>query len=224
MQYTDKGTGRFLEIPLNDRYGMLTVIGYANKTKNGQYYCHCLCDCGKEIIVRKTLLTTGKQFSCGCYRKHIPVKENTYECCGEVTKILLENGEIAIVDTEDATRMLQHYWNKSGRYVRSYTANVPLHKFVMKTNKMLDHKNGNTLDNRKENLRYCTFQENAINRKLRKDNETGTTGVGSRNGKYFAEIKSGGVRRYKVFSRFEEAAKTRKEWENDLFGEWMRPR
>lgn len=42
-----------------------------------------------------------------------------------------------------------------------------LHRVIMKTPKEMDtdHINGDTLDNRKENLRVCTHQQNLANRK-----------------------------------------------------------
>ena len=40
-----------------------------------------------------------------------------------------------------------------------------------------DHINGYGLDNRKENLRVCTAQENHQNRRLRSDSSTGFKGV-----------------------------------------------
>ena len=44
-------------------------------------------------------------------------------------------------------------------------------------NLYVDHINGDTLDDRKCNLRICTSSENAINRKMNKNNTTGFRGV-----------------------------------------------
>lgn len=42
---------------------------------------------------------------------------------------------------------------------------------------VVDHKNGNKLDNRRNNLRACTHQQNICNQKLRADSTSGFKGV-----------------------------------------------
>ncbi|EGJ4116052.1 HNH endonuclease [Salmonella enterica] len=58
----------------------------------------------------------------------------------------------------------------------------------------VDHKNGNQLDNRKENLRASTKSENAFNIRIKSSNTTGYTGVIKRFGKYQAQIMLNGKR------------------------------
>jgi len=90
----------------------------------------------------------------------------------------------------------------------------------------IDHINGNTTDNRIENLRDVTVSQNGMNRCPKKaKTQTGILGVSyeaSRN-RYIAHIKING--KYKNLGRFEtaeEAAQVRKDAELKYFGEYRR--
>lgn len=48
------------------RFGKLKVIERKDVNKCGNYRWLCLCDCGKEVIVNGTALTSGQTTSCGC--------------------------------------------------------------------------------------------------------------------------------------------------------------
>ena len=52
-----------------ERYGRLTVQHYVGKAPNGHSRWLCKCDCGRETIVSRSNLRSGKQVSCGCKRK-----------------------------------------------------------------------------------------------------------------------------------------------------------
>lgn len=58
-------------------------------------------------------------------------------------------------------------------------ASIKLHRLVMnaKPRELVDHKNGNTLDNRKENLRIVTYSQNNANRKAKKNGQSKYLGV-----------------------------------------------
>ena len=78
----------------------------------------------------------------------------------------------AIIDDEDYEKVMQHKWSfsRSTRYPRCGTKNgtMYLHRFVLGLTKedkvVVDHKNGNVLDARKENLRICSRKQNSQNR------------------------------------------------------------
>ncbi len=56
------------------KFGMLTVIGPAEK-KNRRYTCWiCQCQCGRQTIVDGSHLKNGHTKSCGCYRRQAPKK------------------------------------------------------------------------------------------------------------------------------------------------------
>jgi len=65
----------------------------------------------------------------------------------------------------------------NGKYQRS----VWLHRFIMNQDSwnglVVDHANGNTLDNRKLNLRICPQLKNSQNRAMSKNNSSGYKGV-----------------------------------------------
>ena len=52
------------------RFGRLVAIDLHHSRRNKRHWT-CVCDCGKETIVRQDQLTTGKTMSCGCYMKEI---------------------------------------------------------------------------------------------------------------------------------------------------------
>lgn len=64
-----KSCGCLSHPPLKDfvgkKFGMLTVIEYAGKSK-GMHQWKCKCDCGNEAIIGQTRLQNGKTTSCGC--------------------------------------------------------------------------------------------------------------------------------------------------------------
>lgn len=49
------------------KFGKLTVIGFAKQNKWRKSFWRCRCDCGKMTIVSGSDLKTGNTASCGCY-------------------------------------------------------------------------------------------------------------------------------------------------------------
>ncbi|MFH1260359.1 MAG: HNH endonuclease [Candidatus Micrarchaeota archaeon] len=91
-----------------------------------------------------------------------------------------------------------------------------------KKNQVVDHINGNGLDNRKENLRLCTHKENLINRrKVAKNNTTGHTGIYwlPKSKRWAAYIRSNGEFLYQeYFISYKEAVKNYEAVHRKLFG------
>ena len=90
---------------------------------------------------------------------------------------------------------------------------------------MVDHINGNGLDNRQENIRICTMSQNMMNRSKTRDNSTGYKGVyktgDSKLNPYSAKIqKDGKVYCLGHYKTAEEAYEVRKKKEKELFGEF----
>lgn len=92
-----------------------------------------------------------------------------------------------ILDNEDADRVKQYHWginackSNKGDYVEylAHHDKIMLHRFIMNAPKgmIVDHRDGNSLDTRKQNLRVCTQEGNGKNRKKNKNNKSGVKGV-----------------------------------------------
>ena len=117
-------------------------------------------------------------------------------------QIPLTQGNFALVDDEDFDWLNQWHWHAHSQKGRFYAARnkgthpfttlIRMHRQIMNApgNLHVDHINGNTLDNRRENLRLCTRSENGRNQRKRSDNTTGYKGVVlTKSGmKYYAKI------------------------------------
>lgn len=91
-----------------------------------------------------------------------------------------------LVDDEDFGYFNQWKWYFSSRgYVTHSTYNkgkvgiIYMSRLIMnvKRGEIIDHINGDKLDNRKCNLRFCTPQQNNMNRGIQKNNTSGYKGV-----------------------------------------------
>ena len=93
----------------------------------------------------------------------------------------------------------------------------------MNSEKIVDHRNRKKNDNRKENLRIATKQENNRNHKVRKDNESGVSGVVwmKPNNNWSAVIYiNSKTKRCGSYSNIEDAIKARLQAEAKYFGEF----
>jgi len=152
----------------------------------------------------------------------------------------INKGLKVILDDEDFDRVaaLKWFYGKNNYIGRNNSKTIDgkkrytktrLHWFVLrfegKKGYVVDHINGNTFDNRKENLRICTVAENSRNQKLNKRNKTGYKGVCAvkRVNGYKAEIKLNyKVRHLGYFKCPKEAAKAYNKAAIELFGEFAR--
>lgn len=147
---------------------------------------------------------------------------------------LLVNRPIEVlIDVADFEAVITQRWTvKAGRntfyVVRCDRDNklIRLHRQLLKfpENTLLDHKNLNGLDNRRQNLRPCSHSENGFNAGVRKDNPSGYRGVFQYpSGSWGARIRKNGKRIYLgIFQTAVEAHETRTQVAKVLHGEFAR--
>lgn len=213
-------------------YSRLTVVSFDRQDIKSHKYWRCQCICGNETVVREDRLKNQTTKSCGCLRKgnkSIRKISNEYEVNSDEVIVHFHNSDLLMLcDYDDLNFVKQYTWTlqSSGYATTRINGKIrTFHKAILDApdGKVIDHINGNKLDNRKKNLRIVSMKENAINRKIMKNNTTGITGVGVRNGKYIAYI---GVDKKFVFLgaylNIEDAARARKNAEQKYFGEYAR--
>jgi len=137
----------------------------------------------------------------------------------------------AIVDNDDYEYLSFFDWyaiETNGKFyaVRSEKRSIIfMHRVIMKTPEKLvvDHKDGNGLNNQKSNIRNCTIQQNCMNRSLRSDSKTGYKGVSKTKRGWKARVFHGKKTIYnKTFNNIEDAIKAYKEAAKKAFGDFAK--
>ena len=135
-------------------------------------------------------------------------------------KITIGKHQVIIDDCIELPSNL--YMHKKG-YAQMWVGgrNVLLHRYIMgaKPDQEIDHINGNKLDNRMVNLRFCTKSENMHNR--RTWSKYGHKGICKNGKKWQANIYKGG-RRYCLgnFDSIEQAVLAYRDKSLELYGSY----
>ena len=120
-------------------------------------------------------------------------------------KTLKMKGYCVLLDEEDYDRVCEHRWhpllsltaNSKRTYCMSSHPRMYMHRFILDAPKglMVDHINGNGLDNRKCNLRLCTQSQNLANQKKLRPSLSGYKGV-------YVRLRKNGTCRWKACIRW----------------------
>lgn len=97
-------------------------------------------------------------------------------------EIQLTQGKVALVDDVDYEWLNQWKWSFNGRYAIRWTVSVHnmfMHREILSVPQGMDtdHRDGNGLNNQRNNIRICTTMENLWNCKKPITNSSGYKGV-----------------------------------------------
>jgi len=149
----------------------------------------------------------------------------------------LSRGKFAIIDIEDRDSVLRHNWfavkhkntfytKRNGRDSNRNKKMYYMHREILKaTCGMVDHINGNGLDNRKCNLRVCNNRQNQQNRRPQRLSTSQYKGVNwdSINSQWKSRICFNGKQIHiGRFDSEQEAARAYDIKAKELFGEFAR--
>lgn len=161
----------------------------ASGRKTIMWKCKCSCGSSKEVITSASNLNSGNTLSCGCLNKELIQqrfhKTNQYNLLQEYGIGYSSNTNEEFYFSLDDYDLIKDYcWCKIKTgylmaYDNQHKKNIFIHRLIMGAQDLffVDHINHNKMDNRRDNLRLCTKQENANNSTLSVCNTSGVTGV-----------------------------------------------
>lgn len=154
----------------------------------------------------------------------------------KTVEIPLTRGAVALVDAEDAAEVGKFKWylkihrdghRYAGRTERAdgRRTEIKLHRFILKAAKgdIIDHRDGDGLNNTRANLRLCTKAQNNYNTKTSKQSPFGLKGVNRYYKGYRARIRiNKKMVHLGIFQTAEEAHAAYCKAAEKLFGEFAR--
>ena len=170
-----------------------------------RWLVECSCDKHTRFIVDGSSIRSGNTLSCGCIRGY-----NKKIFHDDYVVIISSNSDDEIyVSKNQIDKVGKYTWrvqvDKRNGYKRVITSVhlengkckiVPIWKMITGYD-YCDHKNGNTMDNRDENLRQATHDTNMQNKKIYKNNKSGCHGVRQNNRfKWEARIRKNNKEHY----------------------------
>ena len=167
-------------------------------------------------------------------RKRIP-KEILIVIGPSIAYVTLSQGLFALINSDDIPLIghlnwYAHYDPLGDRYY-AYSNDVggktrKLHRMILDTALLVDHRNRNSLDNRRQNLRAATPSQNQANAKTKINSATGFKGVwlDQKRGKYLAYVIKEGKTHYAgtSYNSALEASAARQAKAQELFGDFAR--
>ena len=164
------------------------------------------------------------------YPKYTPFERVEYNEEFDLTYILLNDGSVAVTDGVFYEKVSKHTWMKDvkGYAVSSFEINgnkrpYRLHNFLfdkIPEGRIVDHINGNKLDNRLCNLRFVSPRENIANSSSKSGSTSKYKGVSfdTSRSKWISSIQING--RTKHLGRFESEEEAAKAYDKASYAEY----
>lgn len=192
------------------RFGALTVETLAQRNP---VKWQARCACGQITVVWACHLLAGRVKSCGCGRLKLRSTVSPAAIRG-ARWLPLAGGTFTLVDAADYPDLVKFNWYlDSTGYPATGTGlarnHIRLHRALLGNDpEMIDHINGNKLDNRRSNLRPVTAAQSVWNTRKRKHTRSKYRGVDyhRHNKKWRARLRSNGVMHYLGYFDTEEDA------------------
>ena len=193
------------------KFGRLTVVEQAGRTKSKKVLWKCRCDCGNETQTDSGSLVTGNTTSCGCALKKAITKHGGWNKSSYNTwRAMIRR----CTNPKD-----KDYPRYGGKGVTVFPEWLDYATFAKN---MGEPEGDETLDRidvygnyEPSNCRWAGIKTQNRNIRVRPDSTTGVTGVSKTgSGRFMAKVSVGKHTYYsKVFVTLEEAVAARKELE-----------
>lgn len=229
-RHGDKIQGEvFMKDITGHRYGKWTVICHDHKDNTSKEYWKCLCECGREYVVRADQLKGGVSKSC-LFCRSIPLEGreavNKYVDHQNYIECIVRNGDAFIFDKDDHDLIGKYTWTVNGvvsTNIKRRHERIQNLLMCPEAGYVVDHINHNPKDNRRANLRLCSQHENAMNCLTPVNNTSGYKGVSwsKRRNKWQVYIKHNYKHIYiGQYANKTDAARAYNQTAEKLFGEY----